>query len=135
MLCFLWFQAALIAPLPAGCQRTIYLCDDGKNKQKRKWCLGMAPDVVYVSGRSRAKGEMNGKSGNLNNCLRQIYPDDLPIPAKEIVCIFDADQVRKLLDASQCPLSLFYDRQTCGPYPSCQLHSRSMTSFQAVVPW
>ncbi|CAL8466081.1 g5617 [Coccomyxa elongata] len=86
-------EAALIAPLPAGCQRTIYLCDDGKNKQKRKWCLGMAPDVVYVSGRSRAKGEMNGKSGNLNNCLRQIYPDDLPIPANEIVCIFDADQV------------------------------------------
>ena len=93
MHCCLWFQAALNAPLPGGCQRTIYLCDDGKNKQKRKWCLGMAPDVVYVSGRSRAKGEMNGKSGNLNNCLRQIYPDDLPIPANEIVCIFDADQV------------------------------------------
>ncbi len=87
-------QAALNAPLPAGCQRTIYLCDDGKNKQKRKWCLGMAPDVVYVSGRTRAKGEMNGKSGNLNNCLRQIYPDDSPIPSNEIVCIFDADQVR-----------------------------------------
>lgn len=89
-------QAALNAPLPAGCQRTIYLCDDGKNRQKRKWCLGMAPDVVYISGRTRPKGEMNGKSGNLNNCLRQIYPDGVPIPSNEIVCIFDADQVRAL---------------------------------------
>lgn len=55
----------------------------------------MAPDVVYVSGRTRPKGEMNGKSGNLNNCLRQIYPNDMPVPSNEIVCIFDADQVRR----------------------------------------
>ena len=87
-------QAALDAPLPAGCSRTVYLCDDGKHKQKRKWCLGRAPEVVYVSGRQRPKGEMNGKSANLNNCLRQIYPENTPIPASEIVCIFDADQVR-----------------------------------------
>ena len=87
-------QAALDAPLPAGCSRTVYLCDDGKNKQKRKWCLGRAPEVVYVSGRQRPKGEMNGKSANLNNCLRQVYPENAPIPANEIVCIFDADQVR-----------------------------------------
>ena len=87
-------QAALDAPLPAGCSRTVYLCDDGKNKQKRKWCLGRAPEVVYVSGRQRPKGEMNGKSANLNNCLRQVYPENAPVPANEIVCIFDADQVR-----------------------------------------
>ncbi|CAL5228455.1 g11593 [Coccomyxa viridis] len=86
-------MAALDAPLPAGCSRTVYLCDDGKNKQKRKWCLGRAPEVVYVSGRQRPKGEMNGKSANLNNCLRQVYPENTPIPANEIVCIFDADQV------------------------------------------
>lgn len=89
----LCLQAALDAPLPAGCTRTVYLCDDGKNKQKRKWCLGRAPEVVYVSGRQRPKGEMNGKSANLNNCLRQIYPDNVPVPANEVVCIFDADQV------------------------------------------
>ena len=50
--------------------------------------------MVYVSGRQRPKGEMNGKSANLNNCLRQVYPENAPIPANEIVCIFDADQVR-----------------------------------------
>jgi hypothetical protein len=33
----------------------------------------------YVSGRVRAPGEINGKSGNLNNCLRNvIYADMLP---------------------------------------------------------
>ena len=34
----------------------------------------LGPDVVYVSGRYRKKGEMNGKSGNLNNVARQLYP-------------------------------------------------------------
>ena len=35
---------------------------------------GLGPEVVYVSGRVRRQGEMNGKSGNLNNCARQLYP-------------------------------------------------------------
>ena len=86
-------QAALDAPLPAGCSRTVYLCDDGKNKQKRKLCLGRAPEVVYVSGRQRPKGEMNGKSANQNNCLRQIYPASPPLPGNEIVSSFDTEQV------------------------------------------
>ena len=34
----------------------------------------LGPEAVYVSGRQRPKGEMNGKSGNLNNCARQLYP-------------------------------------------------------------
>ena len=53
----------------------------------------MGKDFVYVSGRKRAVGEMNGKSANLNNCLSQIYPPGIYIPASELVCIFDADQV------------------------------------------
>ena len=53
----------------------------------------MGPEIVYVSGRTRASGEMNGKSANLNNAMNQIYPEDLIIPANELVCIFDADQV------------------------------------------
>ncbi|KAK9904260.1 hypothetical protein WJX75_007984 [Coccomyxa subellipsoidea] len=86
-------QAAYNARLPAGCDLTIYLCDDGKDPQKRKWCEQMGPDIVYVSGRIRKSGEMNGKSANLNNCLSHIYPVGTPIPANEITCIFDADQV------------------------------------------
>ena len=31
-------QAAYNAKLPAGCDATMYLCDDGKDPQKRKWC-------------------------------------------------------------------------------------------------
>jgi endoglucanase len=53
----------------------------------------MGPDVVYVSGRTRPAGEINGKSANLNNCLKQIYPSGCYIPPSEVVCIFDADQV------------------------------------------
>ena len=49
--------------------------------------------VIYVSGRKREPGEMNGKSGNINNCCSQIYPRGVKIPSNELVCIFDADQV------------------------------------------
>ena len=30
--------AALAAELPGGCSRTVYLLDDGKQRDKRKWC-------------------------------------------------------------------------------------------------
>ena len=77
----------------AGCDRTVYLLDDGKDRTKRKWCTKLGPDVVYVSGRKRPADESNGKSGNLNNALSQIYPDSCKIPGNEVVCIMDADQV------------------------------------------
>ena len=86
-------SAALAAALPAGCGRTVYLCDDGRDPAKRRWCEAAGPEVVYVSGRTRKPGEMNGKSCNLNNCLSHIYPPDLAIPPAELTCIFDADQV------------------------------------------
>ncbi|KAL3150937.1 hypothetical protein ABBQ32_000684 [Trebouxia sp. C0010 RCD-2024] len=86
-------MAALDAMLPASCDRTVYICDDGKDAAKRKWARQMGTDLVYVSGRKRKPGEMNGKSCNLNNCLSQIYPEGVPIPPHELVCIFDADQV------------------------------------------
>lgn len=46
------------------------------------------------SGRKRAKGEMNGKSANINSCARAIYPEGHAVPLTEVVCVFDADQVR-----------------------------------------
>ena len=30
-------MAALDAMLPANCERTVYICDDGKDAAKRKW--------------------------------------------------------------------------------------------------
>ena len=88
--------AAASAPLPAGCKRTVYLCDDGRDKAKRDWIrsLGDPSQFVYVSGRERKKGEMNGKSANLNNVCSQLYPKEVAtVPGNELVCVFDADQV------------------------------------------
>ena len=62
----------------------------------------MGPEIVYVSGRKRASSEMNGKSANLNNCLSYIYPAGTTIPANELVCIFDADQVCLLVLNALC---------------------------------
>lgn len=53
----------------------------------------MGPELVYVSGRKRPQGEMNGKSGNLNNVVGQLYPPGCVIPTQELLCVFDADQV------------------------------------------
>ena len=85
--------AAAAAPLPAGCARTVYLCDDGKDNAKKAWVASLGAGFVYVSGRARPAGEMNGKSGNLNNVCRQLYPAGVAIPGSELVCVFDADQV------------------------------------------
>jgi len=82
------------ADLPPGTVQTIYLCDDGKDKKKRDWMLSFNdPDMVYITGRKRAKDEINGKSNNLNNCLKLIYPKGTIIPLGELMCLFDADQV------------------------------------------
>ncbi len=61
--------AALSAPVPFGCRKTLYLCDDGKDPDKRAFCKalkGSGHAVVYVSGRVRGKREINGKSCNIN---------------------------------------------------------------------
>ena len=38
---------------------------------------------------------MNGKSGNMNNVLAQIYPTGCFIPGNELIAVFDADQIAK----------------------------------------
>ena len=88
--------AAAEAALPAGCARTVYLCDDGRDPAKRAWIRGLGSGFVYVSGRKRPPGEMNGKSGNLNNCAAQLYPKGVDIPGTEIIAVFDADQARPI---------------------------------------
>ena len=95
----------MAAILPYGCTRTIYLCDDGKDNEKQEWIKSLGSGFVYVSGRTRAKGEKNGKSGNLNNVFSQIYPAELEIPGNEVICVFDADQVSPLLVAKEVLLA------------------------------
>jgi hypothetical protein len=98
-------NAALAAHLPAMTSRTVYLLDDGKDDEKRQFIdeLKLNGEAVeYISGRVRPKGEVNGKSGNLNNALRghifssvpkndQGLPDWTEISNKELIVIFDAD--------------------------------------------
>lgn len=40
---------------------------------------------------------MNGKSANINNAVRQVYPEGRAIPLTEVICVFDADQVSRRL--------------------------------------
>lgn len=60
---------------------------------------GCIDDCRYVSSRTRAPGEINGKSGNLNNALRNViykdYESPADIPPEELVVVFDADMAAK----------------------------------------
>jgi len=52
---------------------------------KQAWVAAVnSPELVYVSGRTRQAGEINGKSGNLNNALNLIYPPGVEIPLDEV---------------------------------------------------
>ena len=55
----------------------------------------MLTSFLHRAGRIRKKGEMNGKSGNMNNVLAQIYPTGCFIPGNELIAVFDADQIAK----------------------------------------
>lgn len=88
----------------------------------------MGDQFVYVSGRTRAAGEMNGKSSNLNNCLSQIYPPGIPIPPNELVCIFDADQVIGIL---QSPGTIFLIQ---SPTPCACLFFQILWHFLSAGP-
>jgi cellulose synthase/poly-beta-1,6-N-acetylglucosamine synthase-like glycosyltransferase len=93
---------ALDAKLPVGVRREVYLCDDGNDKDKRKLVEEefRSKGCHYVTGRKRKEGELNGKSCNVNNCLKNyIYSRYLErgesIPQNEVVVIFDADMCAK----------------------------------------
>jgi cellulose synthase/poly-beta-1,6-N-acetylglucosamine synthase-like glycosyltransferase len=95
--------AACRAAVPPSCEMTIYLCDDGRKDDKRRFCEALAasagPRIVYVAGRPRCHGRtLNGKSENLNHCLKLIYAAERDegeranISLTEVMCLFDADQ-------------------------------------------
>ncbi|KAI8463876.1 MAG: nucleotide-diphospho-sugar transferase [Monoraphidium minutum] len=96
-------DAAMAADLPPGVTRHLYLCDDGKDPEKRAWLeekYGSGGCVSYVTGRTRTKGEINGKSANLNHCLKTVIYRELAarpgdIPKEEVLVVFDADMQAK----------------------------------------
>lgn len=92
--------AALSAEVPPGVERTVYLCDDGKSEEKRAFIGSLGPEAKYVTGRIRKSGEINGKSANVNNCLRNIIfpeyegrPQDISL--RELIVVFDADMAAR----------------------------------------
>lgn len=92
--------AALAAEVPPGVTRILYLCDDGKDPAKSEFIASLGDEARYVSGRTRKQGEINGKSANVNNCLRNIiFPEyegsPEAIPMRELVVVFDADMAAR----------------------------------------
>jgi hypothetical protein len=79
-------ESAVTFP-PQRVRRSIYLCDDGKDPIKEAWVASLELDcpVFYIRGHVRAEGEVNGKSGNLNNALSNvIFPPGTSIGGDEV---------------------------------------------------
>eukprot|EP00884_Botryococcus_braunii_P022000 jgi/Botrbrau1/8484/Bobra.0237s0099.1 len=51
------------------------------------------PCIRYLSGRQRQPDEVNGKAGNLNNAIREIFPPGRDPSPNDVVAVFDCDQV------------------------------------------
>jgi len=91
---------ALRAPLPKNTLKTVYVCDDGKDPAKEAMVQELNAEwgcLEYVGSRKRdLAGETNGKSNNLNYCLKNvIYKDYFPcnaagpkIPKHEVAVVF-----------------------------------------------
>jgi hypothetical protein len=102
----------------------VYLCDDGNDPKKAEYVASLAEaGAIYITGRKREPGQINGKACNLNNALCNVIyagysgassvhaavgDDDtavIPgqggaasppeIPATEVVVVFDADMAAK----------------------------------------
>lgn len=92
--------AALAAEVPPGVTRILYLCDDGKDPSKREFIASLGEEARYVSGRARKQGEINGKSANVNNCLRNVIFHEYEgrpeaIPMRDLIVVFDADMAAR----------------------------------------
>ena len=90
---------------------------------------------LHCAGRIRKKGEMNGKSGNMNNVLAQIYPTGCFIPGNELIAVFDADQIAKP-DFFLRTVSLFDAGDDVGMVSSCSNPTITISTrcFCAILP-
>ena len=75
---------------------------------------------------------MNGKSGNMNNVLAQVYPTGCYIPGNELIAVFDADQVAKP-DFFLRTVSLFDAGDDVGMVSSCALSCPRQSRWDCVV--
>lgn len=102
---------ALTAPVPEGYTKHVYMLDDGRDEEKRKWVesLEQAGALAHYRIRPKKPNQVNGKATNLNYTLRYFYgPPDTEEqvfeegererngwhnPNEELIAIFDADQI------------------------------------------
>lgn len=123
---------ALTAPVPEGYTKHVYLLDDGRDDEKRKWIesLQQTNPLVHYRIRPKKPNQVNGKSTNMNYTLRylygppdteeQVYETDGAEPGhernnakEELIAVFDADQIcghdffmRALSAMGECALLL-----------------------------
>lgn len=55
--------------------------------------VSLVQNTLHLTKIVAVAGEMNGKSGNINNVCAHLYPPGTRVPGSELVCVFDSDQV------------------------------------------
>eukprot|EP00892_Ulva_mutabilis_P010707 jgi/Ulvmu1/8008/UM004_0244.1 len=118
-------QHLLDSPLPVYAERIVWVADDGhalpEGAGKRAFVERMRAQghsVVYVGDRSRRRGQLNGKSSNLNHViLNKIYPHVAhadEVSWKDVISVMDCDHlVRPPFFQKCCAVLLDKDVAVC----------------------
>lgn len=101
----------LAANLPTYATLTVHLGDDGPTPDKKAMCEELG--VAYVGDRVK-RGQLNGKSANLNNVLSKIYAPGAPIPDTDVIMVMDCDHnVDPSFFEKTCPVMLDGTKAAC----------------------
>jgi cellulose synthase/poly-beta-1,6-N-acetylglucosamine synthase-like glycosyltransferase len=104
-------ECILAANLPPYATLTVHLGDDGATPEKKAMCADLG--VTYVDDRVK-RGQLNGKSANLNNVLSKIYAPGASIPDTDAIMVMDCDHnVDPTFFEKTCPVLLDGSKAVC----------------------
>ena len=104
-------ECILAARLPPYATLMVHLGDDGATADKKATCAELG--VEYHDDRVK-RGQLNGKSANLNNVLSKIYPPGASIPDTDVIMVMDCDHnVDPAFFEKTCPVILDGSKAAC----------------------
>jgi cellulose synthase/poly-beta-1,6-N-acetylglucosamine synthase-like glycosyltransferase len=104
-------ECIIAAKLPPYAVLRVHLGDDGPTAAKKAMCAELG--VEYVGDRIK-RGQLNGKSANLNNVLSKIYAPGASIPETDVIMVMDCDHnVDPAFFEKTCPVLLDGSKAVC----------------------
>lgn len=104
-------ECIIAARLPPYATLKVHLGDDGPTAAKEAMCAELG--VNYVGDRVK-RGQLNGKSANLNNVLSKIYAPGATLRETDVIMVMDCDHnVDPTFFEKTCPVMLDGSKAVC----------------------